>query len=260
MAYQQDLQEKDFIQESFSKNPFPIWLWIIFLTVITSLILGGALLLNNRMSCKYSVSPFLQVTNREFSLFLWQFPEYMRANASRKTGYLTGFQYGDKIGIIPGEAENWVVAPPELLFLYHTWNRLIGSEMAQRPIPKKEFQEFLNYAEEWKPRNWSKAPQQYIELINHIEDENIPQNLGNLPELPKTVRQAFQGWKNFFKEGVAINEIKPTYEEMNKFLKDYPHYSRNYWKNLIYSNYLHSESQIPSFLKVAFFNYFQEKN
>ena len=51
-------------------------------------------------------------------------------------------------------------------------------------------------------------------------------------ELPIIVRQAYQGWKNYFEEGPDINVLDPTYAEVNEFLKDHPHYMRNYWRNI----------------------------
>src|SRR5271154_2343172 len=99
------LQEKDFIQESYTKNPFPIWLWFFIVITITALLWGGGSWYTKRMNQEIRSSPFLQVTNRQLSLFLWQFPEYMRANARTKNGYLPGFQYQEKISVFPDVAD-----------------------------------------------------------------------------------------------------------------------------------------------------------
>ncbi len=81
---------------------------------------------------------------------------------------------------------------------------------------------------------------------------------------------AFQGWKNFYKEGDQINELVPTAGEMRQFLISHPDYARNYWRNILLEdkpNYLLAltkgelaadepvaESQLSGFLKLAFYN------
>lgn len=266
------LEEKDFIHEEYSKNPFPFWLWLFLVTVVTCLIWGGISWYQKTLSWNLQTSPFLQVTNRQISLFLWQFSDFMRANSANKTGYLPGFLYKDKISLDLPFGDEYAVAPPELIFLYHTWDRLISKEaLAPRPIPIKEFREFLNYAEEWKPQYWPAAPEGYVLFSKSLETTK-EENLETLPEssLPFEVRLAFQGWKNYFKEGTLINQVKPTYEEMQNFLNNHPHYARNYWRNIVEKDvpeYLKtltsgkfephdaiSNKELAPFLKVAFFN------
>lgn len=273
---QKELNEKDFISESYSKNPFPFWFWFSIVAVVSALFWGGGSWWSHRLGKEVAANPFLQVTNREISIFLWQFPEYMRINAKRKGSYLPGFQYqANKVVPYAHEADSIVEAPPEVLFLYHTWQRLISQEYPLRSIPVSEFKEFLNYAEEWQPANWPKAPSPYKQMIQDLMSGKVKENLKSLPEtvLPLQVRCSFEGWKNFFKEGDAINQIKPTFEEMAEFLKKYPHYARNFWRNLIqdsYPNYLKTltlgtfeqKSEIPTseiapFLRVAYFNFIQ---
>lgn len=271
------LQEKDFINESYSSNPFPFWLWLFLTALLACLFWGGSSWFFQQMNREIAESPFLQVTNRQFSLFLWQFPEFMRVHSAVKTGYLPGFQYQEKISLYPTEADKFVVAPPETLFLYHTWRRLVAEEFVQRPIPVKEFQEFLTYAEEWQPANWKEAPKEYEQLVTKLSDPATPQDLAPLSDssLPFMVRQAFQGWRNYFKEGDAINQVKPTFEEMSRFLLSYPHYARNNWRNIFYDQvpeYLKQMDQMPAdakleipsdqlapFLRVAFYNYVNSK-
>lgn len=267
-----ELQEKDFINESYSKNPFPFWFWLLVVITATALIWTVSWWYSTRMEKEYQQDPFLEVTNREFSLFLWQFPERMRAHAPRKLGYLPGFHYENRVSLVLEEADNWVIAPPELLFLYHTWKRQISKEFSPRPIPKEEFVEFLNYAEEWKPSNWPKAPEGYVKFIEAFNTER-ESDLAKLPlsTLPFEVRQAFQGWKNYFQEGEAINALTPTYGQLNRFLLTHPHYARNYWSNILkdsvpdYLKYIRAqppESDVPAqelanFTKVALFNFLQ---
>ena len=271
-----ELQEKDFIQDDRIKNKLPFWLWGVLFTLIVTLIWGTGSWYSQKISQEVEANPFLQVTNRQMSLFLSQFPEYMRVNKKTgRAGYLPGFQYLDKLNIEPEMADQIVVAPPELLFLYHTWERLLSPEFIPRSIKLSEFKEFLLYAEEWQPKYWPKAPAEYIKFANAllsnegIESESIPAMAA-----PKEVVQAFQGWKNFFKEGEAINNTVPTYGQMMTFLNASPHYQRNYWRNILidsYPNYLKNlythpainpsltipKSEIAPFLKVAFYNYQQ---
>lgn len=268
------LQEKDFIQEKIP-NPVPFWLWFALVAIVSALLWGGSAWIGDHWGNEIAKSPFLQVTNRQFSVFLWQFPELMRVNAATKTGYLTGFQYQDKVSLVLNEADDYVIAPPEAIFLYHAWKRLVSDEFAERPMPVLEFQNFLNYAEEWQPKNWSEAPKEYVALVAKLSDPETPKDLSTLPDstLPRMVRLAFQGWRNFFKEGDAINQVKPTLQEMAQFLKTYPHYARNNWRNIMidqaphYLNMMGQEpedskmvlpaDQLAPFLKVAFYNYSQ---
>jgi len=269
MKDNKELSEKDFIHEEYSQHPFTIWGWLAAVVAFTLLIWGGISWYTNSLERQYIHSPFLQVTNREMSLFLWQNPSFMRVNAKNKNGYLSSFQYIDKIGLNPEYAEDYAAAPPEVLFYYHTWHRLIKKEFALRNIPAKEFQNFLAYVEEWQPRYWAQAPAEYITLVNELPQ--LPeQDLNQLPEnvLPLEVRQAFIGWKNYFIEGNEINNIRPRYKEMADFIKKYPHYAHNFWRNIVGESYLTSlrrgnynpdaiipDSELSSFLKVAFYNY-----
>ena len=66
------LEEKDFIYEAKGNDPLPPWFFIIIVLGIFSIIwLGGNWFLQT-METKVDENPFLQVTNREMSLFLWQ--------------------------------------------------------------------------------------------------------------------------------------------------------------------------------------------
>lgn len=252
-----------------------MWLWLFLITALAALYWGGSSYFSSLWQQDIKSSPFLQVTNRQFSIFLWQFPEYMRANVRSKTGYLPGFQYENKISLVVADADKYVVAPPELIFLYHAWHRQISREFTPRPIPLEEFKEFLSYVEEWQPTYWPAAPNAYVQLIKNISNESILKDLNDLPEssLPLEVRQAFEGWKNYFKEGEAINKLKPTFAQVQEFIKSHPGYARNYWRNIVHATtprYLislsekndHPEnamprSEIAPFLLVAIYNYLQ---
>lgn len=268
-----DFSEKDFTKPDPKKSNFPFWVWGFLLTVFIALLWGLGSWYNNKMAEEHVMNPFLRVTNRELSLFLWQFPEYMRANVVQKTGYLPGFNSTmDKVTMHVDQAEDYAIAPPELLFLYHTWSHLIKDEFTPRPIPKEQFKEFLEKVEEWKPENWTKAPKGYADLVSNF-DSFKGSRLDTLPNtsMPIQVRMAFEGWKNYFKEGVTINKLLPTYEEIRDFIQDHPHYARNFWRNIVedtYPKYLASiyldeevhhgifpPDEMAPFLKVAIYNY-----
>ena len=118
-----ELNENKFIAEQYSKNPSPFWIWLGVIAAFGLLIWVGQNWYYQWIEKRLVENPFLQVTNREMSLFLWQNPEHMRVNVKQKTGYLSAFQYTDKLTVEPLLADNYVEAPPELLFLYHTWHR-----------------------------------------------------------------------------------------------------------------------------------------
>lgn len=266
------LSEKDFIQESRTKPPIPLWIWLAILALIISIFWGAFSWFDRTVKGEDAGKPLLEVTNRDFSVFLWQFPAFMRSFAPDKSNYLTGFQYIDKQTVDPKAAEDFVKAPPEILFLYYTWKRLLSEYYIPTSIPPKEFVEFLKQTEIWLPQNWKEAPNDYVLLINTKGYEKM-ESVG----VPLVVKQAFQGWKNFAKEGAAINKINPTYGEVKKFLEEYPKYGRPYWRNIKFiegrevagDHYLESlqgetndgdlvpKEQIAPFLKVALFNYLQ---
>jgi hypothetical protein len=271
------LPENEFIQEGFKKDPAPFWFWLFIVGIISVLAWGIGSWGVQVLTREVKGFPFLQVTNRELSLFLWQHPQYMRSNASTKTGYLPGFLYVEKVTIDVPYADEFIQAPPELLFQYHTWDRLVSKEFAPRPIPLSEFREFLSYVSEWQPQFWPAAPTEYVDFIANLA-KTQEEDLAKLPltTVPLEVRQAFQGWKNYFKEGEQINSVKPTFGEMNEFLEHFPHYARNYWRNLVMDltpQYLYTSTFVPfatfdtnadipseelnPFLKLAFFNYQQ---
>lgn len=272
------LSEKDFIQEGYKKNPFPFWLCLFLFTALVAISWGVSNWYNGKINLLMRDSPFLQVTNREMSLFLWQNPEFMRINVKDKRNYLPAFQYTDKVTIDVANADQYVVAPPELLFRYHTWIRLLMDEFTERPVPLKEFKEFLSYAEEWHPNYWVNAPAGYIQMVknlpNILSDGKQTDDLAKLSvdEFPVVVRMAFQGWMNYFKEGEAINSLEITTKQMTDFLQGHAHYARNYWQNIVLDtpDYLKNwqdkgkgvvpKNEISSFLRVAVFNYLKAED
>ncbi len=265
MDSKEPLREDQFIHEGYKQNPYPMWMWVLILALVSALFWGGGSWYSQRMNEQFSSEPFLQVTNRQMSLFLWQFPEFMRAKARSKSGYMPGFQM-KQIAMDPQVADEYVVAPPEVLFRYHMWKRLIAHEFSPRPIPREEFQEFLEKSPEWLPKNWVEATSSYEDFITSLSTSTI-KNLETLStaQLPREVRRAFQGWKNFYKEGTAINELKPTAQQVKDFLHGHPNYARNDWRNILIGSrpdYLLnlgegevSNDQMAPFLKVAIYNY-----
>jgi len=192
---------------------------------------------------------------------------------AKKNAYLPAFQYLDKVTLDLPQADENVVAPPELLFRYHTWKRLVSKAFAQRPIRLQDFREFLSYAEEWEPRYWPASTADYANMVDKLLTTQIQDlSVMSLQELPLDVRMAFQGWMNYFKDGEAINQFKPTYAQVREFLIKNPNYARNYWINIVKNNspdYLKGltanggndetvvpQNELTSFLRVAVYNYF----
>lgn len=249
------LNEKDFIHEEYGKNPFLFWKWLLIILLLTCLFYAASLFYFSTLSKQYHESPFLQVTNREISLFLWQNPSYMRVHAKNKNGYLPAFQYAERIGLDPSYAEDYVIAPPELLFLYHTWKRLLGNILISRSIRAGEFQLFLIASPEWLPRYWPAAPSKYIKLIEGLSQFSKDHILN--ADLPLAVQQAFVGWKNYFFEGSQINSFAPSKEFIQDFLAQYPDYARPLWCNIVGNHYLldFEQSSLSPFLRAALFNF-----
>lgn len=270
------LAEKDFIQESYSERPQLLWMMVAAFLSVVLLAWGISSWYGEMMKVQVEKSPFLQVTNREMSLFLWQFPEYMPQHVEEKTGYLPAFNFRDKLGVTIAEADKFVQAPPELLFMYHTWARLLKDEYIPRPISRGDFVKFLQQQPEWKPENWKEAPRSYgiwVKNIANFEGDD----LDNLPSeaFPIEVRKAFQGWKNYTMEGEYVNLIRINFSDIDKFLTLFPHYKRNYWQNIVHNRYpryllsttfggYNPSSEVPKgeiapFLRVALFNYIQSE-
>jgi hypothetical protein len=269
------LSEKNFIHNGWSLWSVPFWVWIALMVILSSLIFGGKQWVDSLIQQEKGRRPFLEVTNREFSVFLWQFPSFLPNHLSQRSSYLPGF-FAQTENLIPAYAEELVSAPPDLIFLYHTWHRLLAPDFIRRPINPSEFEEFLTQLPEWQPDVWKQAPEGYVELIKSKNYTHL-KNLQTLPEssLPLMVRQAFQGWKNYFNEGPQINDLHPTVGEVLTFLEHHPTYARSYWRNIdriadqpiAGLNYLlltlrptvDKEERFPfdqlsSFLKVALFN------
>jgi hypothetical protein len=260
------LSEKNFIHEEYPKHPWRIWGWLAIVIVCSLLFAWPLLQYSSFIEKQYAHSPFLQVTNRQISVFLWQNSEHMRVHAKNKSNYLPAFDYLDRVGLNPEYAEDYVVAPPELLFLFHNWNHFLRTDLISRSIPTDEFKNFLIDVMEWQPKYWPAAPPAYISLISELE-KGIKTDLmhESFDTLPIEVRQAFTGWKNYFFEGDAINTFLPSYGLLKEFLKDFPHYTRPYWRNIYGLHYLKELEDNPDSiiskeylsvpLRVALYNY-----
>lgn len=272
----ENLFEKNFIDNGLNKTFSVAWLWLFIITALLAVLWGIGALFREETACQVFKAPFLQVTNRKLSVFLWQYSSLMRINSNNKNAYLPGFQYIDGVNPELQMVDQYAVAPPEVLFLYHAWDRLIGCEFARRTISPEEFQNFLRDVPEWAPQNWADAPLGYIQLVESLSHNSVA-DLQEISEdfFPMIVRQSFQGWKNYYKEGESINRVKASYGEMKMFLEQFPYYGRSYWKNILEETtpkYLHTVSddhrdpqaiipsfELSSFLKVAFFNFQQAK-
>lgn len=266
------LSEKDFIQEGYSKNPFPLWIWLALLATLAALLWGGSNWFRQGMENSIDRNPFLQVTNREMSLFLWQFPEFMRGNIPIKEGYLPGINFkGGKMSVVAGEADKFVSAPPEVLFLYHTWSRLLKPESSGRMVSLDAFKEFLGASPEWMPDNWPSAPKGYVSFVSGIDSVSEGDFVREWGNLPRDVQIAAVGWLNFNKDGDAIDKVSPSFGEMENFLNSHPNYARNFWRNILLESrpdYLKTNfggkfdagAKVPSnemagFLQFAYFNF-----
>lgn len=273
-----ELDEKDMISnEGMRKNPFPFWLWLFFIAMMVLVLSIIQSWYNSKIASIKGDTPFFEVTNRQFSLFLWENPSFMRVNVSSKEAYLPGFQYIQKVSPHPELADQLVQAPPEVLFHYHTWKRLIGDDVIPRVITPKEFLKFLESSTEWQPQNWPDAPKGYAKLVESLPTTTLT-DLFNLPVevLPNDIRAAFIGWMNFYEEGVAINALTPTYAQMSAFLEKHPTYDRNYWRNLVMASdpsylaeYTFSKpkgdsfvpkDQMTPFFRVALYNFLQNQS
>lgn len=215
-------------------------------------------------------SPFYQVTNREFSLFLKENPRFLNTNVSLNEAFLPGTSYIKKISSNIQQADQLVNAPDKIIFEYHTWKRLIDYPAAPRLILIDPFKQFLMDHQEWLPENWKGAPKEYKALYHQIQDGKAPNNLSASPALPEDIREAFIGWKNYTFEQDEIKEFVPTFEQLKTFLQKYPNFERNFWINLVKEtnpNYLETLSfekydpatkvpkdQIVPFLQIAIFN------
>ncbi len=265
------LPDDKFINESYNSNPFFPWIWLFVVVAVAGVLWSISSQWSGMMEGWTSNRPFLQVSNRDMSVFLWQHPEYMRAHVRSKSGYLPAFNYKGTVAVDPVRAEEMVVAPPELLFRYHTWDRLLGGTVFNRPIAMREFAEFLDDDPQWAPQYWESAPAEYVRLVETL-DPLSEGNLQGLSEsaLPRQVRQAFVGWKNYMFEGDEINDTRPTYGQLAGFLRDNPQHARHYWRNVVKvgDRYLKTttfEQTLPGalvpldelapFLRVAFHNY-----
>jgi hypothetical protein len=82
---------------------------------------------------------------------------------------------------------------------------------------------------------------------------------------------ALQNWRNLQQEALPFAEFKPDKKLVRAFLKEYPTYARSYWQNVLeerFPRYLIDVNdgdgalppdQLPTFLKLALFNYQQLK-
>ena len=263
-----ELEEKDFIHEEYSKHPYHLWFWVLVCLVI----FGGIWWITRTSEAKVQTvvadKPFLQVTNRDYQMFLWQNPGFMKDHLKANRHYLSA--WGDRLAPDPAKADDWVEATPEALFMYHTWKRIVGEYNYPRDIPLKEFLEFLKDDPEWLPQYWSEAPPAYRTLIKWFQEGNTFDNLRELSykELPLEVRQAFVGWKNYKVESQAINKLSPTWRQLWTFLEVYPNFRRSLWINFLRKERPHyldqsgakGEEEIPEdrmdgLLKMALYNY-----
>jgi hypothetical protein len=254
-----------------SRARFPVWASILTFVALALIVYGVIYSLQHLKEGK-SPPQFAQVTNRQYSLFLWQNPQYMTYDLPPSSEYVTGYWDSRKLFADPVVADALVDSSAEMLYLYHTWATLLKSYLPGRPIPAARFMDFLMTCQEWQPRFWPQAPLGYGELVESIAQMNPTENLEELSmdEFSLDLRLAFQGYENYFFEAVQINALKPTYADIAELLQKYPYYARKYWFEALekeYPNYLLTytkgaydpaesvpEDELTPFLRVALFN------
>lgn len=257
MLFAPELKEKDFIKEGDPNSP-KWWLWVaIILAILGIMWLAASWVQRQFYIAPPPDSPFEKVTNRQFSVFSYQFPVALPSG---------------KLENIKENADKFVSARPDILFLYHTWKRQLGNIFSARPISSIEFRDFLKDTVIWDPSNWREAPDGYILLMKELATMG-EKDLQALPEtsLPQVVRRAFQGWKNQTIEVETIKQQKISFGEMQEFISIFPNYTRPFWRN-IYPEYLKTlksgkfdskdvikEEEIPEFLRLGFYNNAQSK-
>jgi len=234
-----------------AKRAVPLIVWIAIVAGILLLFWGsGSFLLDQGVLSRKS-GPFYKVTNRDFSLFLWNHSDVYRAD----------IRQFHEMALTNEMAKRDVKASPQVLAEYHVWKRLLGSMVIPRQIPLPEFRNFLAYAFEWLPENWEKAPSEYKAFVDDLPSCPF-QQLEPLPEetIPLEVRMAFYGWKNTFYEREAIRAFQPDVKMIESFLSKYPQFARHNFRNF-YPDYLLSLNlkgeRLPYFFRSALYNAMQ---
>lgn len=249
-------------------SPNPFLIGIFFVAILVIIVSSIQTWYVEYTAAHQKKSPFYQVTNRDFTLFLRENPNFLNKNISSKEAFLPGVEFIKQVSSNVETADDLINAPDDILFEYWTWNRLIDYPPPKRAIPLDEFQQFLKDYPEWTPIYWRSSPRSYDELYHDILAGKAPKELSG--KLPDDVREAFIGWKNFTVEKEEIEKFDPTFGELKNFLATYPNFRRNYWINIVAAsdpNYLETYSfanytlddkvpldQIAPFLQIALFN------
>lgn len=268
---QPEISDADLTKSPKKKDPLVFAIFVAVFAVVVLLFWSGGYWLQTAVPSLMSSSDFYKVTNRQISTFIWQFPSLRRQYQSGTIGYLPGFDYTTRTGIASGQADVQVQAPKKLLYSYHAWNRLVNLKQPKRIVPMLEFYEFLDFNPEWDPVNWKEAPEAYRQLVRRLQFRSINEAewVQAAESIPEETRVTFMGWKNATLEAPFIDEQKITVGQMQDFLEKYPHYARNYWKNLVAKDYplyllsvwqekepqeILSGGEVAGFLKQAFWN------
>lgn len=196
------------------------------------------------LSQKQKESPFLQVTHRDFSVFLWQHPQFLRSQRGLRPGEWPQVHLPQEIPLSPEEASLYVDAPEEVLFRYHTWDRLLSeASIGLRSIEPEAFAQFLQENPAWQPKHWPEAPEGYgdvVKLANDLEGM-----------LPLEVKLAFQGWKNTTQDWEQIEQMQVSDDALARFLQEHSAYKTSLWQN-IEPGY---PQEMPDFLRIALYNF-----
>ncbi len=222
------MDEKDFIQNRVSKDPAPLFVYLIVVLLTVAGIWWVRGWQHEYQTTQHALHPELQVTNRDMQLFLWQHPQHMRVHVRKKMGYLPAFATSGRGALDPEMAEQFVRVPPALLYRYHRWNNLIGKVVFPREEPKWDL--FKEENPSWQ-----------------VESDEAK------------LMQAYVGWINYYEEGEAINALPITYADVRALVAAYPGYAPEHWSDLEPNYTLDGEGVVPtgglpSFVRVAIFN------
>ena len=116
------------------RSQLPIWASLLAFVALILLGYGVVHWVHvSRANTPYA-NPFLHVTNRDYSLFLWQNPEMI--GQGRERGYFSAFgAQGNESWLDPILADEMVVSPEYQLMRYHAWNIYARDYLPQRTRP-----------------------------------------------------------------------------------------------------------------------------
>lgn len=257
-----DEKEPQQQQEGSPKDPNFLWIWLAVAAAAVTLLWGLSAWWGKSSSSSAAEKNGPQrevVTNRQFALFLGQFPEFTPKGNPQRI-------------LEASHAQESVSASDEQLFYYHTWQRQIGQDEPLRPIPATLLRQFLLAFPQWKQVNDSSSYTQYLKQL--LENQDSTTAIVDKAIIPFELQLAVQNWRNKTQEAEQIASAQYTHEQVAKFLQRYPHFARNYWQNVLKAQYPHyllsfspeapkapnsnvvAEEELAPFLRQALYNFY----